>query len=359
MGPEFLEIGGRRIGKGYPVYVIAELSANHGHSLERALELIAAAKYSGANAIKVQTYTAETITLDCDNEHFRIRQGTIWDGQRLFDLYAAAHLPWDWHAELQAAARELGMDFFSTPFDPSAVDFLEQLHVPAYKIASFELVDTPLLEAIGRTGRPVIMSTGMSSADEIGEALETLRRSGSGPIALLKCTSAYPAPAESMNLATLVDMSKRFAVPVGLSDHTLSHESAIAAVALGAVIVEKHLTLRRSDGGPDAAFSLEPGEFADLVQALRRTEAAMGEVLYGPSSYDQGNRAFRKSLFAAENIAAGEPFTASNVRSVRPAAGLPPKFLKFILGRPARQSISKGTPLSWELVDSQGDDPAV
>jgi pseudaminic acid synthase len=276
-----LRIGERIIGPERPAYVIAELSANHGHRLEAALQLVEAARDAGADAVKLQTYTPDTITIDCDNEYFQIDRGTQWDGQTLYQLYRSAYTPWEWHGALMHRARELGMDCFSSPFDSTAVDFLESLEVPAYKVASFELVDVPLLRHIGATRKPVIVSTGMASLEEIETAVATLRAAGSGGIALLKCTSAYPAPERDMHLRTIADMARRFELPVGLSDHTLGWVAAVVAVSLGAHLVEKHLTLDRSAGGPDSAFSLEPHEFAEMTAAIRRAEEALGRVTYG------------------------------------------------------------------------------
>lgn len=346
-----IEIAGRRIGPGQPVYIVAELSANHHGRWEDALKLVAAAREAGADAVKVQTYTADTLTLDCQNEHFRIASGTVWEGRYLHELYREAAMPWEWHEPLKSEARRLGLDFFSTPFDASAVDFLDRLEVPAYKVASFELVDLPLVDNIGRRGKPVILSTGMARRSEIAEAVGVLRRVGCTQIALLKCTSAYPAPVAEMNLRAIPKLNGAFNVPVGLSDHTLGPAAAVAAVALGACIVEKHLTLTRAAGGPDSAFSLEPAELADLVKAIRSTEAALGsdELSVGPA--EARSQQFRRSLFATADIEPGDEFTGSNVRSIRPSSGLPPKYLPSIIGRRARCRIPRGTPLAWELVD--------
>jgi N-acetylneuraminate synthase len=348
-----MSVGGRAIGPGRPVYVVAEVSANHGQSLERAFEILAAAREAGADAIKVQTYTPDTMTIDCDSEHFRIR-GTIWDGRGLHELYGEAFTPWDWQPVLRDRAQELGMDFFSTPFDTSAVDFLEGLDVPVYKIASFELVDLPLLRKIGGTGRPVILSTGMASLGEIEEAVTTLRGSGCGDLALLKCTSAYPASAAEMNLRTIPHLADTFDVPVGLSDHTLGNAVPAAAVALGACIIEKHFTLSRSDPGPDSSFSLEPHEFREMVDTVRLVEQALGSVHYGVGEREASSRAFRRSLFVVADVAAGETFTAENVRSIRPGAGLHPRHLEEVLGRRAAADVRRGTPLAWPLVAGDG-----
>jgi pseudaminic acid synthase len=346
-----VEIAGRRIGAGRPCYVVAEMSANHGRDLDRAIRVVQAARDAGADALKVQTYTPDTITLDADNEHFRIQGGGIGVGRLLHDLYGEAYMPWDWHVPLQQAARDLGIDFFSTPFDDTAVDFLEGLKVPAYKVASFELVDLPLLRRIAATGKPLIMSTGMATAEEISEALDTVGAAARERAILLKCTSAYPAPVEEMNLRTIPDMAQRFGLPVGLSDHSLTETAAVAGVALGACMLEKHLTLSRADPGPDSAFSLEPQEFASMVRAVRMAERALGQVSYGASPGETETRAFRRSLFVVRDVRAGEPLTAENIRSIRPAAGLHPRYLKDVLGRRAARDLARGTPLAWELID--------
>ena len=350
MNQNDFSINGRLIGAGQRTYIIAELSANHCHSFEQACEIVQLAKSAGADAIKLQTYTADTITIDCEREPFIIQYGTVWDGQRLYDLYDQAHTPWDWQPKLKKLANDIGLDLFSSPFDNSAVDFLETMEVPAYKVASFEIVDTGLLKRIAQTGKPTIVSTGMSTLEEIDRAVQTLKDNGCPQIALLKCTSAYPAPPESMNLQTIPELARRFGVPVGLSDHTLTHESAIASVALGGCIIEKHLTRSRKDGGPDAGFSLEPNEFAEMVQSVRTTELALGHAKFGPSSSDAGNRSFRRSLFVVAKIRQGEEFTEENVRSIRPGQGLEPRFLDEVLGKTATQDVERGTPLAWKHV---------
>lgn len=332
------------------VYIIAELSANHNGSLVRAKESIRAAADCGADAIKIQTYTADTLTIDCDNEYFRIGGGTLWDGRTLYDLYKEACTPWEWHAELQQVAHECGLDFFSTPFDDTAVDFLEKLGVPTHKVASFELVDIPLLKKIGTTGKPVIMSTGMASREEIDEALDALRSSGCSDVTLLKCTSAYPALPEDANLQTIPAMAAEFGCPVGLSDHTLGIAVPAVAVALGATVIEKHFTPSRADGGADSGFSLEPAEFKAMVDAVRTAEKALGTVRYGGSPGDEKSKVFRRSLFAVKDIKAGEEFTPENVRSIRPGHGLAPKHYEAILGKTAACDIPFGTPLSWEMI---------
>jgi pseudaminic acid synthase len=345
-----IEIQGRSIGEPHPVYVIAELSANHNGDIERAKAIVRAAAAAGADAIKLQTYTAETLTLDSDLPHFRISHGTAWDNQRLFDLYQEAHTPWAWHETLQQIATEVGLDFFSTPFDESAVDFLETLAVPLYKIASFEIVDIPLVRKIASTRKPVIMSTGMSTTEEIDLAVRTLRENGCSQIALLKCTSAYPAAPESMNLRTIADLSDRFDVPAGLSDHTLGTTAATVAVAMGASVIEKHLTLSRADGGPDSHFSLEPGEFSTMVRSVREASAALGSVHYGTTEHDVKNRSFRPSLFAVRDIGVGEVFTADNIKSLRPGNGLPPVHFDDLMNRAAAESIPRGTPIAWKHI---------
>ncbi len=331
------------------VQIVAELSANHGGSLERALATVRAAAAAGADAIKLQTYTADTLTLACDSDLFRVH-GTAWAGRTLYDLYREAHTPWSWHPVLRDEIQRAGLEWFSTPFDRTAVEFLETLHVPRYKIASFELVDTPLLRQVGATGKPVVLSTGMATQEEIAQAIRVLRESGSGPVTLLKCTSAYPAPPESMNLLTIRDMRERFGLPTGLSDHTLGIAVPVAAAVMGAVLIEKHFTLRRADGGPDAAFSLEPEEFRTMVDAVRTAERALGTVRYGPTDEEAASLAFRRSLFVVQDMERGEVFDEHNVRSIRPAHGLPPSQLPVILGRKAACAILRGTPLAWNLV---------
>jgi pseudaminic acid synthase len=345
----YIEINSRRIGHGHPTYIVAELSANHGQDFGRAVNMLEAAKDSGANAVKLQTYTPDTLTIDCDNEHFRLK-GTLWEGRSLYDLYSEAYTPWEWQPRLKDKADTLGLDLFSTPFDYSAVDFLETMDVPAYKIASFELVDLPLLRKIASTGKPIILSTGMATLAELDQAVQTLRAAGSDRLALLKCNSAYPAPAEEMNLRTIPHMASAFDVPVGLSDHTLGVATAVAAVALGACIIEKHFTLSRSDGGPDSVFSAEPHEFRVMVDAVRAAEKALGEVSYRATHHEQASRVFRRSLFVVHDVKAGELFTAENVRSIRPGSGLHPRYLDVVLGRRASKDIVRGTPLNWDLL---------
>lgn len=345
-----LQIGERTIAPGLPTYVIAEMSANHGQSFDHAVEIIHAAKGAGADAVKLQTYTPDTMTIASDREEFLIGGGTIWDGRTLHDLYGEAFTPWEWQPRLKKAAEALGMDLFSTAFDATAVDFLDEMGVPAHKVASFELVDIPLIQKMARSGKPLIMSTGMATSEEIEEAVRSAREAGATQIALLKCTSAYPASAEEMNLATIPEMAKRFGLPVGLSDHSMGIAAPVAAVALGACIIEKHLTLSRSTPGPDSAFSLEPHEFKEMVDAVRTTEKALGEVRFGRCGREVASGAFRRSLFVVEDVKKGETFTAANVRSIRPGYGLHPRHLEAVLGKSAAQGIQRGTPLSWDLV---------
>lgn len=351
------EINQRSIGPGHPTYVIAEMSANHGHDLIKARELVYAAKAAGADAIKLQTYTPDTMTLDCDQPHFQIGPGSIWEGRKLYELYGEAHTPWEWHAELFQLAHEIELDCFSSPFDRTAVDFLETLNAPCYKVASFELVDLPLIQYIAAQGKPIIISTGMGSKSEIAEAVAEVQKFDV-PLCLLKCTSAYPAPPESMNLVTIPDLANRFKVISGLSDHTLGIEVAVAAVALGACIIEKHFTLDRSEPGPDSSFSLEPDEFTQLVNSVRQTELAMGQVSYQRSEKEQASLEFRRSLFAVDDIEAGELFTQDNVRAIRPGKGLPPKYIQNILGTPATCQLKKGTPLDWVHLTSEASQEA-
>ncbi|MBN2309467.1 MAG: pseudaminic acid synthase [Candidatus Hydrogenedentes bacterium] len=350
MASPAFEVGGRRIGPDEPAYVVAELSANHRGDYGRAVALIEAAAGAGADAVKLQTYTADTLTIDCDNACFRIGGDGLWAGRTLYDLYREAATPWEWQPRLRARALDLGLELFSSPFDETAVAFLEEMDVPAHKIASFELIDTPLLRAVAATGKPVIVSTGMASLDEVDEAVGVLREAGAGPIALLKCTSAYPAPPEEMNLRSIPYLADRFGVVAGVSDHTRSEAVAVAAVAVGGRIVEKHLTLSRSEGGPDAAFSAEPAEFARMVAAVRDAERALGAVSFGGAAGEKDLRPLRRSLFVVADIKAGEPFTPDNVRSIRPGHGLAPKHLDKVLGQRAAADIPRGTPLTWEMI---------
>lgn len=343
-----ITIGQRVIGAGHPAYVIAEMSGNHGHDFEQAVRIIQEAKAAGADAVKLQTYTPDTLTIDCHNEFFQIK-GTLWEGKNLYDLYGEAYTPWDWQPKLKEIADGLGLDCFSTPFDSGAIDFLESMGVPAHKIASFELVDLSLVRLVAKTGKPVIMSTGMASLSEITEAVEAFLESGGKQLALLKCTSAYPSPPEEMNLRTIAHLAETFDVPVGLSDHTLGIAVPAAAVALGACIIEKHFTLSRAVPGPDNAFSLEPAEFKAMVETVRQVERAVGTISYEITEQEKVSRIFRRSLFAVSDIEAGEPFTPENVKSIRPGYGLAPKHLEEVYGRRAARRIARGTPLTWDL----------
>jgi pseudaminic acid synthase len=346
-----VRIGDRAIGPGHPVYIVAELSANHGGKLDRALELVAAVAECGVDAVKLQTYRPESLTVDSDAPPFRVGEGTLWAGRRLYDLYDEAQTPWEWHEAIFAAAHAVGIDCFSTPFDEAAIEFLEQFDPPAYKIASFELNDLALVDAVARRGRTVVMSTGMATIDDIDDAVRTARDAGAAGIVLLRCNSGYPAEPAEMDLRTIPDMIDRWGVPVGLSDHTLGISAAVASVALGAAMLEKHVTIARADGGPDAGFSLEPAELRSLVAAVRDAEAALGHVRYGSSPSERKSEAFRRSLFAVRDIAAGAVVTTDAVRSIRPAGGLPPKELPRVIGRRARAPITRGTPITWDLLD--------
>lgn len=345
-----LIINGRPIGPGNATYVIAEMSANHNQDFDQAVALVRAAKDAGADAIKLQTYTPDTMTLNLKVPPFLVGKGTLWQGRNLHDLYGEAQTPWGWQPKLKRIAAEVGLDCFSTPFDFTAVDFLEEMGVPAHKIASFEIVDLPLLKRVGRTGKPVILSTGMASLAEIDEAVRTLRDAGCPQLALLKCTSAYPAPADEMNLRTIPHLSAAFDVPTGLSDHTLDVAVPVAAVALGACIIEKHFTLSRQSPGPDSAFSLEPAEFKAMVAAVRTAERALGRVCYETAEREKASRVFRRSLFVVEDMAAGEAFSEKNVRCIRPGDGLHSRHLETVLGRTASRKIARGTPLDWPLI---------
>jgi len=341
-------IAGRIIGREAPPFIIAELSGNHRGDLSRALDLIVAAKEAGADAIKLQTYTADTLTINHDGPDFLI-QGGLWHGHRLYDLYRQAATPWEWHEALFAKAAELGIIAFSTPFDETAVDFLEKLGAPAYKVASFEMTDLPLVQKIASTGKPAIISTGLANLGEIADTVRTWRSHSAAPLCLLHCVSAYPAPAEEANLRTIPHLAAAFDVIAGLSDHTLGISVAIASVALGACVIEKHITLDRSEGGPDAAFSLEPRELKFLVEGCKTAYAALGRVNYDVSNSERANLTFRRSLYAVADIQAGELLTMSNVRSIRPGFGLAPRHLPEVLGKRAKLEIKRGTPLDWSL----------
>ncbi len=343
-------IRNKKIGKKFPIFIIAELSANHLQKFDNAVKLVKAAKEAGADAIKLQTYTPDTITIDCNNKYFQIKQGTLWDGQTLYELYEKAYTPWEWQPKLKEIAESEGLICFSSVFDKTAVDFLEKINVPAYKIASFEITDIPLIEYVASKGKPIIISTGIAMLSDIEEAVNACKRMGNNQIALLKCTSAYPASLKEINLKTIPNLVDTFKTVVGLSDHTLGISAPIASVALGACIIEKHLTLDRKLGGPDAAFSLELAEFKAMVKSVREVEKALGEVSYDLTEKMKKSRELSRSLFVVKDMKAGEVFTEENIRSIRPGYGLPPKYLKEILGKCATQDIQKGTPLSWELV---------
>lgn len=348
---EKILIGGKEIGEENEAYIIAEMSGNHNGDIDRALRIVEAAAESGVDGIKLQTYTADTITLDCNNKYFRTLVGSLWEGRTLHDLYEEAHTPWEWHEPIMKRAKELGLTCFSTPFDFSAVEFLERMNVPAYKIASYEIQDLPLIREVARTGKPIILSTGIATLADIWEAVETCRREGNEQIALLKCTSAYPAPYEEMNLCVIPHMMQTYDCVCGISDHTLGTEVAVASVALGAKIIEKHLTLRRADGGVDAAFSMEPKEFSDMVRQVRNIEKAKGSVNYRLTKNQKEGRKFGRSLFIAEDIPKGNCFTEHNIRSVRPANGIATKHFDNIIQKKAKYDLKKGMPLSWEMIE--------
>jgi len=331
-------------------FIVAELSANHNQNFDIAVKTIEAAAKTGADAIKIQTYTADTITIDCDNDYFKIRQGTIWDGKTLYQLYKEAYTPWDWQPKLKEVAEKNGLLFFSSPFDFTAVDFLEKMNVPAYKIASFEITDIPLIEYVAKKSKPIIISTGIADFDDIQLAVETCRNAGNNNISLLKCTSSYPAPVKEINLMTIADLKSKFDVLPGLSDHTMSNAVSIAAVALGARIIEKHFILDKAIGGPDSSFSIEPKQFSELVNDIRNVEKALGTINYDLSEKAKISKEFSRSLFAVKDINAGEAITANNVRSIRPGYGLHPKYLNEIIGKVAKKNIKFGTPINFDLI---------
>lgn len=346
-----IRIGNHIISKDSPTYIVAEMSANHNMDYDRALKIIDAAAYAGADAVKIQTYTADTITLDCDNEYFQINQGTLWDGTTLHKLYQTAYTPWEWQADLKKYAQSKGLDLFSSPFDLTSIDFLEKIDVPAYKVASFEINDIPFIRKIARTGKPVIISTGIAHMSDIDLAVRTCLEEGNDQIILLKCTSAYPSPYEDMNLRTIPNLAETFDCISGLSDHSMGYAVDIAAVALGAKVIEKHMTLKRSDGGPDSEFSMEAEEFKEMCTQIRIAEKALGKVTYGLSPMQVAERDFGRSLFVVKDVKAGETFSAENVRSIRPAFGMHTKHYEEILGKTASKDIKKGTPMSWKLVN--------
>jgi pseudaminic acid synthase len=350
MASQKFQIAGRRIGPEEPPYLVAEMSANHRQDFRQAVAILEAAARAGADAVKLQTYTPDTMTLDCPSPHFRI-EGTVWAGRTLHELYGEASMPWEWQPRLKTIADELGIHVFSTPFDSTAIDFLEEMTVPAYKIASFELVDLPLLRRVAETGKPIVLSTGMATLAEIEEAVETIRGAGGRQLALLKCTSAYPAPPQEMSLRTIPHLAETFRVPVGLSDHSLELAVPVAAVALGACIIEKHFTLSRGQEGADSSFSLEPHEFRQMARAVRTAHQALGAVRYRPAEDELPARRLRRSLFVVEDVRARERLTDENVRSIRPGDGLHPRHLHQVLGRTARRDLPKGTPLAWDLIE--------
>ena len=345
------KIGEKEIGEDKPTFIIAELSANHMNDFDIAVKTIEAMAEAGADAVKFQTFTPDTITIDCDNEYFQIKQGTVWDGQVLHELYEDAYMPWDWQPKLKKIAENLGLIVFSSPFDKTSVDFLEDMDVPAYKIASFEITDIPLIEYVASKGKPIIISTGIASFEDIELAVKTCLDAGNNEIALLKCTSSYPAPLEEINLNTIPDLKEKFNVVVGLSDHTLGGEVSTASIALGSDIIEKHFILDRDMGGPDSEFSMEPDEFKQMVDSIRNVEKALGKVSYELSDKMKSNREFSRSLFVVEGIKKGEIVTEDNVRSIRPGFGLHPKYLKKIIGKKVNKNLEKGMPFNLSFID--------
>ena len=344
-----IQIKNRMIGDGHPAYIIAEMSANHSGSIERAKEIIREAKKCGADCVKIQTYTPDTLTIDCHNQYFHIDNGT-WEGENLYNLYGKAFTPWEWHKELKEEADRVGIDFFSTPFDTTSVDFLEELGVDFYKIASFEMVDLPLLRYIASKGKPIIMSTGMGSKEEIAEALEAIHEMGNDQVAILKCSSAYPAISDDMHLKTIADMKQTFDIPVGLSDHSMGHLGATTAVALGANIIEKHFCISRAIENPDSSFSMEPAEFKEMVDQIRQVEKAMGNVFYGVSKQEQTSITFRRSIFVTKDLKKGDVLSMDNVRIIRPGYGEKPKYLDDILGMKVDRDVEWGTPFSFDML---------
>lgn len=350
MENDFIVIDGKRIGNCYPPYLIAELSANHNGDINRAYKIMEEAKKAGADAIKLQSYTHETITIDCDSEEFQIHGG-LWDGQTLYELYKGSHMPWEWHKPLFEKAKELGITIFSSPFDFTAVELLEELDAPAYKIASFEIVDLPLVARVAKTGKPMIMSSGMANKQDIQDAVDCARQNGCAELIVLHCVSGYPAPSDEYNLKTIADISERYNVLSGLSDHTIDNATAVAAVALGACVIEKHVTMDRDGGGADDSFSLEPKELAQLCKDCKTAWQSLGKVNYEQTATEKVNTKFRRSLYVVEDIMAGERFSPDNIRSIRPGFGLAPKYYDNILTHKAKQNISRGTPLSWDLIE--------
>ena len=345
-----MQIAGRKIGKNFPPYIIAEMSANHNGSLQRALDIIHEAKSAGADAVKLQTYTAETMTLNVDHPRFRVSGSNPWDGEHLFDLYAKAMMPWEWHEQLFAYGKEIGITIFSSPFDATAVELLQSLDAPVYKIASFELVDHDLIRCCAQTGKPLIMSTGMASIAEISEAVDVARNAGAKELAILKCTSSYPASYETMNLNTIRNLAETFSVQSGLSDHSMGTAVPIAATALGATIIEKHVTLSRDDGGVDSSFSLEPSELAQLVNDSQNAHLALGEVTYVKGDMETSFKKYRRSLFVVKDLPKGHMLTANDVAALRPGDGLAPKYKNDVLGRTLGEDVNRGTPVAWDLL---------
>ncbi|MDD2367117.1 MAG: pseudaminic acid synthase [Desulfuromonadaceae bacterium] len=345
-------IAGRMIGTAHAPFIIAEMSGNHNQSLERALEIVNAAAAAGAHALKLQTYTADTMTIDIREREFFIEDPkSLWKGRSLYDLYQEAHTPWEWHKPIFDRCRELGLIYLSTPFDSTSVDFLESLDVPCYKIASFENTDIPLIRKVASTGKPMIISTGMANVAELDETVRTAREAGCNDIILLKCTSTYPSTPENTNIRTIPHMQELFNLQIGLSDHSMGIGAAVAAVAFGATVIEKHFTLNRADGGVDSSFSLEPGEMRNLVIETERAWQALGLVSYGPTEKEKKSLVFRRSLYVVEDMKAGDVFTAENVRTIRPGHGLPPKYAEVVIGKAAKNTIKRGTPISWEMLE--------
>lgn len=344
-----MKIGNREIGGNAPAYIIAEMSANHAGSIENAKKIIHAAKEAGADCIKIQTYTADTLTIDCDKSYFQVGAGT-WDGENLYKLYQKAYTPWEWQPELKKEAESIGLDFFSTPFDRTSVDFLEEMGMEFYKIASFEIVDIPLIKYVASKGKPIIMSTGMASLAEIEDAVKTVRSQGNDQLALLRCASAYPAITDEMNLMTMKNMAEVFGVPVGLSDHSMGSVGAVTAVAMGAKIIEKHFCLDRAIENPDSSFSMNPEEFAQMVRDVRQAEKAIGKVSYGATEQEKNSMVFRRSIFCVKDIEPGEILTEENIRVIRPGYGMAPKYYEEILGQTALQKIERGTPIEHRMI---------
>ncbi len=347
--PSF-KIGNRKVDAKQPAFIVAELSANHKQNLNLAIKTVRAAKEAGADAIKLQTYTPQTMTIDSDKKYFQIGKNTLWAGKNLYRLYKEAYTPWEWHSKLKQLAEKIGLIFFSSPFDRSAVDFLEQLNVQVYKIASLEIVDIPLIEYVAKRNKPILISTGIASINDIRQALNACLRSNNNRIALLKCTSAYPTSLKEVNLKSLQDMAEKFQTVIGISDHTIGIDVSVAAVALGARIVERHFIYDRKLGGPDAAFSLEPSEFKSMVNSIRKVEIALGEKEYQCSPSMKEARRYARSLFAVQNVQKGELLTLDNIRSIRPGNGLEPVYLSKVLNRKAKMRIEKGTPLQWKMI---------